>query len=109
MGQVRILLILPLNIYIYSEFVFVYINERHWTYALLVQQRTFLRRIVFILFIIYHDNKVHRANIGPIWGRQDPGGPHVGHMNFVIWVYVVYWFKFNVHKHKEYTFPTQKD
>ena len=24
------------------------------------------------------DSKVHGANIGPIWGRQDPGGPHVG-------------------------------
>ena len=22
----------------------------------------------------------------PIWGRQDPGGPHVGPMNFAIWV-----------------------
>ena len=25
--------------------------------------------------------------MGPIWGRQDPGGPHVGPMDFVIWVY----------------------
>ena len=28
--------------------------------------------------------------MGPTWGpsgdRQDPGGPHVGHMNFAIWV-----------------------
>ena len=32
------------------------------------------------------DSKVHVANMGPIWGRQDPGGPHVGPMNFVIWV-----------------------
>ena len=31
------------------------------------------------------DSKVHRANMGPIWGRQDPGGPHVGPMNFAIW------------------------
>ena len=31
------------------------------------------------------DSKVHGANIGPIWGRQDPGGPHVGPMNFAIW------------------------
>ena len=23
--------------------------------------------------------------MGPIWGRQDPGGAHVGHMNFAIW------------------------
>ena len=29
---------------------------------------------------------VHRANMGPIWGRQDPGGPNVGPMNFAIWV-----------------------
>ena len=32
------------------------------------------------------DSKVHGANMGPIWGRQDPGGPHVGPMNFAIWV-----------------------
>ena len=36
--------------------------------------------------IIYLDSKVHGANMGPIWGRQDPGGPHVGPMNFAIWV-----------------------
>ena len=22
------------------------------------------------------DNKVHGANMGPIWGRHDPGGPY---------------------------------
>ena len=31
------------------------------------------------------DSKIHGANVGPTWGRQDPGGPHVGHMNFAIW------------------------
>ena len=31
------------------------------------------------------DSKVHGANMGPIWGQQDPGGPHVGLMNFAIW------------------------
>ena len=31
------------------------------------------------------DSKVHGANMGPIWGRQDPGGPHVGPMNLIIW------------------------
>ena len=31
------------------------------------------------------DSKVHGANMGPIWGRQDPGGPHVCPMNFAIW------------------------
>ena len=34
----------------------------------------------------YPDSKVHGANMGPIWGRQDLGGPHVGPMNFAIWV-----------------------
>ena len=30
-------------------------------------------------------SKVHGANMGPTWGRQDPGGPHVGHINLAIW------------------------
>ena len=34
------------------------------------------------------ESKVHEANMGPIWGRQDPGGPHVGPMNFVIWDFI---------------------
>ena len=29
----------------------------------------------------FPDSKVHGANMGPIWGRQDPDGPHVGPMN----------------------------
>ena len=31
------------------------------------------------------DNKAHGANMGPTWGRQDPGGRHVGHVNLAIW------------------------
>ena len=34
----------------------------------------------------YPDSKAHGASMGPIWGRQDPGGPHVGPKNFAIWV-----------------------
>ena len=34
-------------------------------------------------------SKVHGANMGPIWGRQDPGGPHVGHMKIVIRVWIL--------------------
>ena len=34
----------------------------------------------------YPYSKVHEANMGPIWDRQDPGGPHVGPMTFAIWV-----------------------
>ena len=33
------------------------------------------------------DSKVHWANMGSTWGRQDPGGPHVGPMDFAIWAY----------------------
>ena len=32
------------------------------------------------------DSKVQGANMGPIWGRQDPGGPHVGPMN--LWTFL---------------------
>ena len=31
------------------------------------------------------DNKVHGAKMGPIWGRQDPGGPLIGPMEFAVW------------------------
>ena len=31
------------------------------------------------------DSKIHGANMGPTWGHQDPGGPHVGHMKLAIW------------------------
>ena len=34
----------------------------------------------------YPDSKVHGANMGLIWGRQHPGGSHVGPMNLAIWV-----------------------
>ena len=33
----------------------------------------------------YPDSKVHGTKVGPIWGRQDPGGLHVGPMNFALW------------------------
>ena len=48
-------------------------------YGIIVMRSSALR-------ITSPDRTVHGANMGPIWGRQDPGGPHVGTMNFVIWV-----------------------
>ena len=30
------------------------------------------------------DNNVHEANMGPISGRHEPGGPYVGPKNFPI-------------------------
>ena len=38
----------------------------------------------------FPDNKVHGVNMGSIWDRQDPGGPHVGPMKFAIWVTMPY-------------------
>ena len=40
-----------------------------------------------------HDSKVHGANMGAIWDRQDPGGPHFGPMNFVVWDWIFFSFK----------------
>ena len=39
-----------------------------------------------VTIFAYPDSKAHGANMGPIWGRQNPGGPHVGPMNLAIWV-----------------------
>ena len=36
--------------------------------------------------------------MGPIWGRQDPGGPHAGPMNFAIWETTsFYTYAHNIH------------
>ena len=40
-----------------------------------------------LIWCSYPDSKVHGANVGPIWGGQDPGGPHVGPTYFDIRVY----------------------
>ena len=40
--------------------------------------------VALYVSLSYHDSKFLGANMGPIWGRQDPGGPHVGPMNFAI-------------------------
>ena len=45
--------------------------------------------IVLTKYCSYPDSMVQGANIGLIWGRQDPGGPHVGPMNFAIWVGII--------------------
>ena len=48
----------------------------------------FVWGVIGLLQIItrYPDSKARGANMGPIWGRQHPGWPHVGTMNFAIWV-----------------------
>ena len=39
--------------------------------------------------LTYPDSEFHGPNMGPISGRQDSGGPHIGPMNFVIWVHTL--------------------
>ena len=39
------------------------------------------------------DSKDPGAYMGPTWGRQDPGGPHVGPMDFAIWDIIVQYCK----------------
>ena len=48
----------------------------------------FPHKIVVPWWENYPNSIVHGANMEPIWGRQDPGGIHVGPMNFAIWVSV---------------------
>ena len=42
--------------------------------------------LCMLMFSDCPDSKVHGANMGPVWGQQDPGGPHDGPMNLAIWV-----------------------
>ena len=51
---------------------------------ILIKNHTFSFKKVYLK--MSPDSKVHGANMGPIWGRQDPGGPQVGPMNFAILV-----------------------
>ena len=46
----------------------------------------------------FPDSKVHGPIMGPTWGRQDPGGPHVGPMNLAIW-FVPRWLSCKVLSH----------
>ena len=46
-------------------------------------------RIAILFSCGFLDSKVHGTNMGPIWVHQDPGGPHVGPMNFAIWDHFV--------------------
>ena len=44
-----------------------------------------VEEITELIYLNIPDSKVYEANMGPIWGRQDSGGPHVRPMNFAIW------------------------
>ena len=51
-------------------------------------------------FNLNPESKVHGANMGSIWGRQDPGGPHVGPMNFAIWVDFPSYIQARTYRHR---------
>ena len=51
---------------------------------ILIKNHTFSFKKIYLKMSPH--SKVHGANMGPIWGRQDPGGSKVGPMNFAIWV-----------------------
>ena len=42
-----------------------------------------LIHLVWAIINDFPDSKVHGASMGPTWDPQDPGGPHVGHMNWL--------------------------
>ena len=45
----------------------------------------FIQRALKSYGIVTPDRKVHEARMGPTWGRQDPGGPHLGHVSLTVW------------------------
>ena len=63
-----------------------------WSSARVNMGYLLLENVTVLGLIILKDvqtnpnGKVHGANMGPIWGRQDPGGPHADPANFVTWV-----------------------
>ena len=67
------------------------VKKGHWgTYYIYSQMKDMWShrpKCVDTCYNAYSDSKFHGANMGPIWGRQDPGGSHVGPMNLAIWVY----------------------
>ena len=52
------------------------------------------------------DSKVHGANMGPIWDRQDPAVPHVGPMNLVLWDLIARLGGFDTRHLYNHTFET---
>ena len=54
------------------------------TTILCLQCATCPRGVQLCILDRYPDSKDHGAYMGSTWGRQDPGGPHVGPMNLAI-------------------------
>ena len=54
------------------------------------EQSQYLADMYSTKWCTYPDSKVYGANMGPTWGQQDPGGPHVDPMDLAIWVVLQY-------------------
>ena len=59
-------------------------------FTYLKSEFTLCGHLIYIVFMVdFPDSKVHGANTGPTWGRQGPGGPHVGRMNIAFLFHAV--------------------
>ena len=65
-------------------------SDRCWIWSGFTWNNCTRRACCSRLYCVFPDSKVHGANMGPIWGRQYPGGPHFGPMNLAIWVASVF-------------------
>ena len=67
-------------------FLYLYHDAAIWSLNLCVFVRVYIPPIA--LKIVLLQSLIARfmgVNMGPIWGREAPSGPHVGPMNFAIW------------------------
>ena len=59
------------------------VTKRQQTYLNFGKNAMYRHHPFLFHFLTYPDSKVHGAKIGPIRGRQDPGGLHVDPMNLL--------------------------
>ena len=79
-------------VYMAMAFIILSYMGREFQCILSIWKRgiSYPRPYIIKLPKLYPDSKVHWANMGPIWDQEDPGWPHVGRMNFAIWVHAVW-------------------
>ena len=75
---------LPLNSH-KSHVILSIESNRISVHAVIQKFRNVMHWFCIVVVKNIPDSKVHGVDMGPTWGRQDPGGPHVGPMNFAIW------------------------
>ena len=74
---------------VWLSFYFYNGNPCIWKDSLYIEEGPW--SLVNYLYKGYPYSKVPGAKMGPIWGREDPGGPHVGPINFAPWVLTWAW------------------